>query len=389
MPVGMCLRSNWGASHIADPNSELTLDEYCRQNGKSISKPIPLDNFVDYGRWYQRHAVPDLDQRQVRTIEIHPRGFKVCLSDGEEFTSRRVVVAAGISPFAVRPAEFAAIPSTLASHTSEHNDLSKFSGQRIVVIGAGQSALESAALLREAGIPVEVIARARALNWVGLSSAHRVAPGWVYGFPEMCEGQGERIRSARKVANPGCHATGAIAILRPLTQTGLLPRDFAVSIGSISGYSGGGKSMIEAYESGRAPAFEHYALGFEHKHMPEISQYSGLSRRPIFMPSVANFRQGILVSVPLALDALPARPTGADLRAALKTHYGENRYVRVAPPQAAGRLEPESLNGTNELELHVFVNEPQRQAVVIAKFDNLGKGASGAAVQNLELMLGL
>jgi len=168
MPVGMCLRSNWGASHIADPNSELTLDEYCRQNGKSISKPIPLDNFVDYGRWYQRHAVPDLDQRQVRTIEIHPRGFKVCLSDGEEFTSRRVVVAAGISPFAVRPAEFAAIPSTLASHTSEHNDLRKFSGQRIVVIGAGQSALESAALLKEADIQVEVIARARALNWVGL-----------------------------------------------------------------------------------------------------------------------------------------------------------------------------------------------------------------------------
>ncbi len=244
-----------------------------------------------------------------------------------------------------------------------------------------EAAKEAAGLIAEMG--------EKGPRIIDASSAHRVAPGWVYGFPEMCEGQGERIRSARKVANPGCHATGAIAILRPLTQTGLLPRDFAVSIGSISGYSGGGKSMIEAYESGRAPAFEHYALGFEHKHMPEISQYSGLSRRPIFMPSVANFRQGILVSVPLALDALPARPTGADLRAALKTHYGENRYVRVAPPQAAGRLEPESLNGTNELELHVFVNEPQRQAVVIAKFDNLGKGASGAAVQNLELMLGL
>ena len=168
MPAGMCLRSNWGASHIADPKRALTLDEYVRQKGNHISKPIPLDRFVDYGRWFQSQAVPDLDKRQIRSIETAARGFKVTLADGEEFTSRRVVVAGGISPFASKPAEFAAIPSALASHTSEHKDLGKFKGQRVVVIGAGQSALESAALFKELGIPVEVIARTNHLNWVGL-----------------------------------------------------------------------------------------------------------------------------------------------------------------------------------------------------------------------------
>jgi FAD-dependent urate hydroxylase len=168
MPVGMCLRSNWGASHIADPAHELTLDEYCRQNGTHVTKPIPLDRFVDYGLWYQRRAVPNVDTRFVRGVEIGERGFKLALADGEEFTSRRVVVAGGISSFAARPAEFAAIPSALASHTSEHNDLRKFKGQHVVVIGAGQSALESAALFKESGIEVEVIARAPTLNWVGL-----------------------------------------------------------------------------------------------------------------------------------------------------------------------------------------------------------------------------
>jgi hypothetical protein len=168
MPAGMCLRSNWGASHIADPQRELTLDEYCRQHGNHISKPIPIKRFVDYGLWYQRSAVPDVDERPVRSVEIDARGFKVFLADGEAFTSRRVVVAGGISAFAARPEEFVGIPSALASHTSENNDLRKFNGQRVVVIGAGQSALESAALFKEAGIQVEVIARTRALNWVGL-----------------------------------------------------------------------------------------------------------------------------------------------------------------------------------------------------------------------------
>jgi FAD-dependent urate hydroxylase len=168
MPAGMCLRSNWGASHIADPKQELTLDAYCRQNGNHISKPIPLDRFVDYGRWYQSQAVRDLEKRNVLSVDLDSRGFKILMADGEEFTSRRVVVAAGISLFATRPPEFVGIPSELASHTSEHKDLRKFKGQRVVVIGVGQSALESAALLQEAGVEVEVIARKKTLNWVGL-----------------------------------------------------------------------------------------------------------------------------------------------------------------------------------------------------------------------------
>ena len=223
---------------------------------------------------------------------------------------------------------------------------------------------------------------------IDASSAHRVAPGWVYGFPELIAGQGEAIASARKVSNPGCHATGAIALLRPLVDAGLIARDAAVSIGSVSGYSGGGKSMIEAYESGRAPAFELYGLALEHKHMPEIQLYSGLTARPIFAPSVGNFRQGMLVSVPLHLDALPGKPKAADLAAVFAKHYRGRKHFRVLENDDSARIEPESLNGTNDIEIHVFANEARRQAVLIAKFDNLGKGASGAAVQNLMLMLG-
>jgi N-acetyl-gamma-glutamyl-phosphate reductase len=223
---------------------------------------------------------------------------------------------------------------------------------------------------------------------IDASSAHRVAPSWVYGFPELVAGQGEAIASAKKVSNPGCHATGAIALLRPLVDAGLVARDAAVSIGSVSGYSGGGKSMIEAYESGRAPAFELYALTLEHKHMPEIQLYSGLTARPIFAPSVGNFRQGMLVSVPLHLDALPSKPKAADLGAVFRKHYRGQRHFHVVESDDPARLEPESLNGTNDIEIHVFANETRRQAILVAKFDNLGKGASGAAVENLMLMLG-
>lgn len=168
MPVGMCLRSNLGASHIADPNQKLTLDEYCRQNGGQISKPIPLALFSNYGHWFQRHAVPRVDRRSVRSVELVSGGFKLVLDDSEEFISRRVVVAAGISNFASRPQEFSEVQSALASHSSEHNDLRQFKGQHVAVIGAGQSAFESAALLHEAGADVEVIARRSRLNWVGL-----------------------------------------------------------------------------------------------------------------------------------------------------------------------------------------------------------------------------
>jgi N-acetyl-gamma-glutamyl-phosphate reductase len=232
----------------------------------------------------------------------------------------------------------------------------------------------------------------RAPRVIDASSAHRVAPGWTYGFPELIPGQAQAIARARKVTNPGCHATGAIALLRPLTAAGVLAKDMGVSIGSVSGYSGGGKSMIEAYESGRAPPFELYGLGLEHKHMPEIHVHSGLAARPLFVPSIGNFRQGMLVSVPLQLDALAGKPTGADLRAVLSEHYRGQRYVSVASEAETAkqlRLEPESLNGTNDMHIHVYANEARRQAVLVAKLDNLGKGASGAAVQNLALMLGL
>jgi FAD-dependent urate hydroxylase len=168
MPAGMCLRSNWGASHIADPKQELTLDTYCRQNGNHIAKPIPLERFVDYGQWYQKQAIRDLDRRSVLNIDLDARGFKVTLADGEEFIAKRVVVATGISTFANRPAQFTGIPSELASHSSEHSDLRKFKGKRVIVVGAGQSALESAALFKEAGIEAEVIGRDQTLNWVGL-----------------------------------------------------------------------------------------------------------------------------------------------------------------------------------------------------------------------------
>ncbi|MGB8030142.1 MAG: FAD-dependent oxidoreductase [Terracidiphilus sp.] len=177
MPRGMCLRSNWGASHIADPGKRLTLDAYCRENGADVAKPIPLDLFVQYGQWFQRKAVPDLDHREISTIEPGLNGFRIALSDGETLTSKRVVIAAGIQPFAVYPSEFDRVPSSLASHSSQHNDLSKFSGKSVVVVGAGQSALESAALLMESGAHVEVLCRCDTLLWVGLHPRlHHLGP---------------------------------------------------------------------------------------------------------------------------------------------------------------------------------------------------------------------
>jgi N-acetyl-gamma-glutamyl-phosphate reductase len=221
------------------------------------------------------------------------------------------------------------------------------------------------------------------------STAHRVASGWTYGFPELAAGQGEAIAQARRVANPGCYATGAIAILRPLVDAGLIPPDRQLAINAVSGYSGGGKQMIADFESGQAAPFQLYGLGLEHKHVPEIVAYGRLRTRPIFVPSVGNFLQGMLVSVPLALDDLPGHPLAGDLEAALAAHYAGGEFVRVVAAEVSGVLEPEALNGTNELEIRVFANEARRQAVIVARLDNLGKGASGAAVQNLQLMLGL
>jgi N-acetyl-gamma-glutamyl-phosphate reductase len=221
------------------------------------------------------------------------------------------------------------------------------------------------------------------------STAHRVDPEWTYGFPEMAPEQPRQIAESRKVSNPGCYPTGAIALLRPLVQAGLVPPVYPITINAVSGYSGGGRSMIEAHDHNGGPAFELYALGLEHKHVPEIGLYSGLARRPIFMPSVGHFRQGMLVSVPLYLYDLPGKPTGADLREELRTFYAGSEYVNVIAGNGKGKLEPEALNGSNRLELYVWENEARRQAVLVARLDNLGKGASGAAVQNLRLMLDL
>jgi N-acetyl-gamma-glutamyl-phosphate reductase len=225
------------------------------------------------------------------------------------------------------------------------------------------------------------------------STAFRVAPDWAYGFPELAPDQADKIRASRKVSNPGCYPTGGIALLRPIVDAGLLPADYPVTVNAVSGYSGGGKSMIASFEDGSAPHFELYGLGFEHKHVPELQLYSKLTRRPIFIPSVGNYRQGMLVSVPLQLDTLPGKPIGADLQAALAKRYAGSKYVSVMPLQGeaakTGRLEPEALNETNMLELYVFASDKYHQAVLVARLDNLGKGASGAAVQNMRLMLGL
>jgi N-acetyl-gamma-glutamyl-phosphate reductase len=218
------------------------------------------------------------------------------------------------------------------------------------------------------------------------STAYRVDPSWTYGFPELSPEQPGRIAAARRVSNPGCYATGAIALLRPLTERGLLPRDHAVSINAVSGYSGGGKAMILAHEEAGGPAFELYGLGLEHKHVPEVQLHGGLSRRPIFVPSVGHFRQGMLVSIPLHLDALPGEPSGSELRDALAAWYAGSDLVHVMPAGGPTQLLADALAGSDRMELSVFERGPH--ALLVARLDNLGIGASGAAVRNISLMLG-
>jgi N-acetyl-gamma-glutamyl-phosphate reductase len=240
----------------------------------------------------------------------------------------------------------------------------------------------------------EAVAMAEALGadapkLLDASTAHRVDPDWTYGFPEMAPEQPRQIANARRVANPGCYPMGAIALLRPLVEAQLIPRDYPITINAVSGYSGGGRAMIEAHSRDGGPAFELYALGFEHKHVPEIEQYAGLARRPLFAPSVGHFRQGMLVSIPLHLDELPGRPSGGDLRQILRAFYTGCDNIAVEDDNGQTTLEPQALNDTDRLELYVFANERRHHAVLVARLDNLGKGASGAAVQNLKLMLDL
>lgn len=253
----------------------------------------------------------------------------------------------------------------------------------VVLCLPDDAARETVALADELGADAPKI--------VDASTAHRVADGWVYGFAEMMPSHADAIKAATRVANPGCYPTGAIALLRPLVEAGVIEPDYPITVNAVSGYSGGGRSMIEAYEAGTAPSFELYGLGLEHKHVPELHKYSGLSRRPIFVPSVGNFRQGMLVSVPLHLDTLTGRPCPRDLELVLAEHYRGSGFVSVAVDASAkiSRLEAETLNGTDKLELYVFGKPALNQAVLVARLDNLGKGAAGAAVQNIKLMLGL
>jgi len=220
------------------------------------------------------------------------------------------------------------------------------------------------------------------------STAHRCHAGWAYGFPELSPGQPARIAAASRVANPGCYPTGAIALLRPLVDAGLLPPDHPVAVNAVSGYSGGGRAMIEAHEAAGGPAFELYALGLEHKHVPELQMHARLTRRPLFVPSVVHARQGMLVSIPLHLDTLPGRPSLHELHDAIAGHY-RGGVVRVLPPAPSGTLDFTGLDQMDGMELRVFGNRSEDQAVLVARLDNLGKGASGAAVQNMRLMLGL
>ena len=228
---------------------------------------------------------------------------------------------------------------------------------------------------------------------IDASTAHRTSPGWVYGFPELTPSHRALVAAADRVGNPGCYPTGAIALIRPLIDAGFIPPDFGLTLPAVSGYSGGGRQMIEAYRAmGRAsgaPLFELYGLGLEHKHLPEIMKYTGLTRRPVFIPSIGNFEQGMLVQLPLHLDLLVGKPTAAQLHEALVKHYAGSEWVTVESAPESGKLDALALNGTNKMELRVFGNETHRQAVLVARLDNLGKGASGAAVQNLKLMLGL
>jgi len=229
---------------------------------------------------------------------------------------------------------------------------------------------------------------------IDASTAHRTAEGWAYGFAEMDKGQAKAIASARFVANPGCWPQGPIALLRPLIAAGLIREDYPVTINGISGYSGGGRSMIEDYESKgeNAPEYLPYGLTLNHKHLPEIRFYAKLAIDPLMQPVVGNFAQGMITMVPLQLGHLQKVPTGAELHAAIADHFVslEDSVVEVAPFEAIDRsseIQPEVFNDTNKMRLHVFANDKRAQALLLAVYDNLGKGASGAAVQNLDIML--
>ena len=232
---------------------------------------------------------------------------------------------------------------------------------------------------------------------IDASTAHRTAPGWTYGFPEMTTGQVDAVRNAQFVANPGCYPTGAVALVRPLAEAGILPRDYPLTVNAVSGYSGGGKSLIARFEGAdgeKAPSIYAYGLAFQHKHLPEIQKYSLMDHPPLFVPSVGRYFKGMLVQVPLHLRALPGSPRPADIHDTLAAHFADRTpgFVSVAPlaeMDASATLDPESANGSNDMRLQVFANPSNGHCLLTAILDNLGKGASGAAVQSMNLMLDL
>jgi N-acetyl-gamma-glutamyl-phosphate reductase len=250
--------------------------------------------------------------------------------------------------------------------------------------------------------------RSNSVRVVDASTAHRVNRAWAYGFAELDRNQRDAIRNSLRVSNPGCYPTGFISLVRPLVDAGLIPPDFPLTVNAVSGYSGGGKGLIAEFEDQAPPAgtndaFRAYGLTLAHKHLPEMQLYGGLSHAPVFAPAVGRYAQGMLVEVPLQLWALPKAPSPADLHVALEAYYAGERFVEVASASECAELaqaragaggyvqalDPQALNGTNRMRLFVFGNAAGDQARLVALLDNLGKGASGAAVQNLNLMLGL
>ena len=232
-----------------------------------------------------------------------------------------------------------------------------------------------------------------AVRVIDASTAYRVDPTWTYGFAEMAPGQREKIAAATRVSNPGCYPTGFIGLVRPLVSAGIIPAGWPVTVNAVSGYSGGGKAMIAEFEDGEgAPPYRAYGLSLKHKHVPEMTRHTGLERPVLFAPAVGAYRQGMLVEVPLHLAALPSSPSIEVVHGALVEAYADARFVEVASLEATEAMtgiDPEGLNGTNRMRLHVFGDRGGEQARLVALLDNLGKGASGAAVQNLNLMLGL
>lgn len=269
--------------------------------------------------------------------------------------------------------------------TSARRDL--LNGADLVVLCLPDDAAREAVALIESN----------SVRVIDASTAHRTERGWTYGFPEMSGTQRGAIANSRRVANPGCYATGFVGLMRPLVEAKLLPANWPVTVNAVSGYSGGGRSMIAEFEDTAAPNYTKvpyriYALGLAHKHVPEMQAHTGLTHRPLFAPAVGHYAQGMIVEVPLQLDALPTAPKLKELHAALARTYEGETFIQVASLEEAAALktlEPEALNGTNRMTLYVFGSEIARQARLVALLDNLGKGAAGAAVQNVNLMLGL